>query len=288
MRRSLLVAVLVVGGCGLDRPEPPDLGLAIEALASAPRGAAVATFSEVPTGRWTAVVDKRWRRREAAGEGAEVGTARIEALLETAAKNAGWETHVEIRVRRAEGLASTFVQSFDGLRFHYGYDARGRPDPTTLRFEAAAPKGARSFLRGFWPAGLLGATPWLPERSVREGEVWSRDDLGAELPDDVAPGARIRGEGGARLESVRAEGDETVLDVRLETLLTIDGERRTIGAVEPIRLGIRDRGRATIRARDGRPLAWTLEEDVVVAQVLDDDAARTELTLTVEGLTTER
>ena len=278
---------LAVSGCG-DRPAPPDHGLTLEELVAAPTGESVETFTDVRAGRWRVNVEKTWRRRVATAE--QVGGADLELLVETLAKNAGWETRVEVRVLSADGIAEGFVRAFDGLRFHFAHDPQGRPDPTTLRFDAVAPKGTRSFLRGFWPAGLFGATPWLPARALCLGETWSREDLGAvALPGDVigAEDADLTSEGGGRLEHLEERVGETVLTVRLETLLTVDGERRGLGGIEPLRLGIRDRGRATIRARDGLPLEWSLVEDIVVGETVEGRTQRTELTLTVEGRTTE-
>jgi hypothetical protein len=285
-RPTLLLAALVLAGCGFDRPAPPDHGLTLEALVAAPTGASVETFHDLRAGRWRVEVVKRWRK--GVGDAEQTGRAVLDLFVETRAQDAEWESRVEVRVREAEGIAKGYVRAFDGLRFSLAHDATGRPDPSSLRFDAVAPQGARSFLRGFWPAGLFGATPWFPAGTLRQGDVWTREDLGAvALPDDVigAEDARVLPEGGGRLESVESRDGETILVVRLETLLTVDGERRSLGGIEPVRLGIRDRGRATVRARDGLPLAWSLVEDIVIGEIVEGRTQRTELTLTVEGRT---
>ena len=288
-RPILLLVAVTLAGCGFDHPDPPDHGLALEALVSAPTGPLVETFDDLRAGQWRIEAVKRWRKGVGGAE--QTGRAVLELLVETVANDAGWESRVEVRVREAEGIATGYVRAFDGLRFRLAHDATGRADPSSLRFDAVAPRGARSFLRGFWPAGLFGATPWFPAGALRQGDVWTREDLGAvALPDDVigAEDARVLPEGGGRLESVESRDGETILGVRVETLLTVDGERRSLGGIEPVRLGIRDRGRATVRARDGLPLAWSLVEDIVIGEIVEGRTQRTELTLTVEGRTTER
>ena len=62
---------------------------------------------------------------------------------------------------------------------------------------------------------------------------------------------------------------------------------KAFAGIEPLRLGIRDRGRGTFRARDRMPLAWSLTEDIVVGETAEGRTQRTELTLTVEGRTQE-
>lgn len=284
----ILAAALACAGCGADFPEPPAHGLIIEVLEATPTGEPVATFTDVRPGRWKIEVEKTWRRKEGPLE--KEGQAALDLFVETLAKNAGWETHVEIRVRRAEGIAEEYVRAFDGLRYRVAHDEQGRPDPSTLRFDAVAPRGARMFLRGLWPAGLPGSTPWFPARPLRVGDTWTREELGDTLTqEDLADAeqARLLFEGGGRLEAVDRLDGETVLDVRLVALLTVEEMRWRAGVAEARGLGIRDRGRGTFRARDGLPLNWSLAEDIVVGTVADGVTERIELTLRVEGRTTE-
>jgi len=287
MRPWILLVPLLLAGCGVDLPEPPPHGLTVEVLEANPSGEPVATWTDVRPGRWRVEVEKVWSRKAGAAE--QAGRAALELHVETLAVDAGWQTHVEVRVRSADGIAQNFVRGFDGLRFHVGHDPRGRPDPSTLRFDARAPEGTRDFLRFFWPAGLPGSTPWFPARSLRVGETWAHEEVGSpELPPELvdAEQARLLLEGGGRLEGVDGAADERVLDVRLAALLTAEGATARSGVPEAVGLGVRDVGRGRFRARDGLPLQWSLVEDVVYGTIVNGVEERVELTLTVEGRTT--
>lgn len=284
-----LLALLLAAGCGFDLPDPPPHGLTVEALVPSPTGEPVATWTDVRPGRWRARVEKTWTRKT--GELAQVGQAVLELLVETRAADESWQSHVEVRVLSADGVAKNYVRGFDGLRYHAAHDEQGRPDASTLRFDAKAPPGSREFLRLFWPAGLPGSTPWFPARALRVGDTWAYEEVGnPRMPPELADAeeSRLVQDGGGRLEAIEEQGGETLLDVRLAALLTAEGATGRGGVGEAVGVGVRDVGRGTFRARDGLPLHWTLTEDVVYGTIVGGMEERVELTMTVEGRTEVR
>jgi hypothetical protein len=274
--------------CGGDLPKAQSHGLEIEELEDTARGDPVPTYTDVRPGRWKAVIVKSWVGAD--GDTEREGHAVLHLDIERRREDEGLRTYTSFAVVESGGLGRRHDGSFDGLRVSVAHDEEGRPDPDTLRFEAQAPPEARSFLRGFWLGGLAGATPWLPAGSLRTGQAWPRASLGpVHRPDELAGAVRadLGVRGGGRLEDIAREDGEARLELRLETLVDLDAAMRRHGAGAAVNLGIRDRGEATVRARDGLPIRWTLIEDTVLDQVTEEGSKRRAGTLRVQGTTTQ-
>jgi hypothetical protein len=132
-----------------------------------------------------------------------------------------------------------------------------------LEGDANAAAEAQSMIENLFFAGLAASPPWLPPRPVRVGEAWSvaegfrhpalarieerRREPGVTLPE---PSFRAT----ARLEAVREEGGERVLEVRLDALLEMRGEAESGGAKTHVEFADRVHGTAIVSARTGLPL----------------------------------
>lgn len=283
----VILGVLVCTACGEDLPTAPPHGLEVATPDSQPHGEAIRAYGTLQPGAWSAVVEKEWTEVRDGGEPRH-GRAVLDLRLRRLQEGDTFRSTVEVVVVETEGIATEYVRRFDGLRASVTHDEAGRPDPATLRFDGSAPAEARSFLSGFWVVGLLGAMPWFPPGPLREGQAWSRERLGTMgVPTTLGTRHRIapRVSGGGRLEAVRVEGGETVLDIHLDGLVEASGAGRTAGGSEAVDFGMRNRGMATFRARDGLPLHWQMEERVRLSRVVNGVESLLDVTLEVRGHT---
>lgn len=277
---AVLVLVLLAG-CGVDPLVATPHGLTVTPLESRPGGPEIVIPEKAGEGRWTGTVRKQWTESRGGGP-PKTGRAVLRLEVLRAREHGVLASRISIDVAEAEGLGETFLRKFDGLAFTLRHDDRDRPEPATIRFEAKASAASKTFLSGLWLAGLAGVAPWIPRRTVRVGEAWSRRDLGVEAALSAAAGiarAKPRLLGGGRAEILgNAKGART-LSVKLDTLVDVESSTRS----EALSFGILDRGALTMDVRQGLPLLWSLEERTRLNELRGTGERTVEVVLHVDG-----
>jgi hypothetical protein len=278
---AALSLAALLPACGEDRVRVEPHGLVVVPLEADARGPAIETLGGVRPGTWKGSVRKRWTEVRGGGA-ARRGSAVLRLQVETYEAGDALETRIRVEVAEADGLAESYVRRFDGVEARVGHEGPGRASGRAVRVDGSAPRGAEDFLRGFWLAGLAGATPWFPAGSLRLGSTWPRAHLGerarlAKLP--TLDGTPPRLAGGGRLEEVFVEDGETWLRIRIDGLVEAEGTR----GHEAVSEGLRDYGVGVFSARDGMPRSWTLKEEVRIHHVSRGLATKRSVTLEVEG-----
>jgi len=268
----LLLALAALGGCGRD--DEPSHDLAVERLESRPEGAPIPWGGGIAAGaEWQADARLTMHVRRSVHGGPGPGEARVEGGARIAIRQrferaaaGGLSTSFSLDYVEAEGENLQHFLALPATHGRADLDAHLRAVPGSLRFEgdANAAAEAQSMIESLFFGGLASSPPWLPPRPVRLGEAWSvaegfrhpalarieerRRKEGVELPE-----ATFRAT--ARLEAVREEGAEQVLDVRLDSLLEMRGEARRKGVGTHVEFADRVHGTAVISAKTGLPLS---------------------------------
>jgi len=268
----LVTLALLLAGCGKD--DAPAHGLSSHVLESAPRGDAVNIAYAYRDGEaYRAEISMR---TEVFQKGVKDGrradrTAHLDATLEDT-----WTIHrppagapltseIELRYLHAEGTRAKRLLARAPLKGRIAHDGHRRPAPASLHLDGGTRQDQEQMLDiigALLLAGYGGGPPWMPPRSVREGESWSlipfvhlramanlrrsAYDLGVSAPEPTFRGT-------VRLRAVRHEGADVLLDLELDAMIEISGTFRKDGRTGTMSAGNHFQGTATVDARTGVP-----------------------------------
>lgn len=267
----VLLPALLLAACGQEPPPIRHHGLVLGALDADPRGEAITIGHLRTPGTLVAEVDVRWQVVLDGGS-EEQGTANLELVQRLDATPEGLRSTIDVHVREPEGVAARYVEGLDGVRLTVEHDAAGRIRPATLRFVTKAPRDAARLLTDLWLAGFAPGHAWLPDRPIRQGEVWPREVLGGIEEIVEIDGARVpdvKTTGGARLDALLEDPDgKRVAKLTLEALVEAEGHLRRGADMAAVSVAKLAWGVAVVGVEDGVPRRWTYRDR---ARYLADD-----------------